>query len=96
MRKMRTILILFSFCLFAACNNKNGTYYITGFGVKGDGKTNNTEAINKTIQTCNANGGGTVIVTPGEFVSDSIRILSNVNLELMPGAIIKGKNSFSG
>jgi hypothetical protein len=34
MRKMRTILILFSFCLFAACNNKNGTNYITGFGVK--------------------------------------------------------------
>jgi polygalacturonase len=87
---MKTLFKLFVLFLFFSCSNPKGIYYITDFGAKGDGKTNNTEAINKTIRTCNKNGGGTVMVTPGEFISGSIQLLSNVNLEIMSGAVIKG------
>jgi polygalacturonase len=87
---MKTLFKLFVLFLFFSCSCPKGTYYITDFGAKGDGKTNNTDAINKAIKTCSKNGGGTVMVPPGEYVSGSIQLLSNLNLELMSGAVIKG------
>lgn len=66
------------------------TYPITDFGAVGDGKTINTRAINEAVSACNAAGGGTVLVPVGTFLSGTIRLLSNVNLHLEAGSVLKG------
>jgi polygalacturonase len=70
----------------------DGTYRITEFGAKSDGESVNTDAIQSTVNECNAHGGGTVVVPPGTFVTGSIRLLSSVHLYLESGAVLKGSS----
>ncbi len=65
-------------------------YVVTEFGAVGDGKTLNTEAIQKAIDQANKNGGGKVIIPEGEFLSGSIILKSNVELHLEEGAVLLG------
>ena len=68
---------------------KNKEYNIVDFGAKGDGKTMNTGAFKKAIETCNKNGGGKVIVPAGNFLTGPIYLKSNVDLHLKDtGSII--------
>ena len=64
------------------------TYDIRAFGATGDGKTLDTDAINRTIAAAAADGGGTVEVPPGTYLSFSIRLKSHVWLHLSPGSEI--------
>lgn len=61
---------------------KNKDYNILAFGAIADGKTLNTTAINKAIETCSAQGGGRVIVPEGTFLTGRVYLKSNVNLFL--------------
>jgi polygalacturonase len=65
-----------------------GEYDIKAFGAKGDGKTLDTAAINKAIETAAAAGGGTVRFPPGIYLCYSIHLKSNITLHLGPGATI--------
>ncbi|MDZ7314349.1 MAG: glycosyl hydrolase family 28 protein [candidate division KSB1 bacterium] len=67
-----------------------GTYNVKDFGAVGDGKTINTTAIQNAINQCRDNGGGTVIIPSGIFVTGVIRLYSNINLHLEIGAALKG------
>ena len=64
--------------------------YITEFGAVADGVTKCTDAINETINKVAEAGGGYAIVPPGEYVSGTIELKSNVYLYLEPGATILG------
>lgn len=75
-------------CSYSFGNAEN--YLITRFGAKGDGKTDNTETINRTIRICSRKGGGTVVIPAGTFLSGTIRLESFVCLYLEKGAVIKG------
>jgi polygalacturonase len=57
-------------------------------GAKGDGKTIDTNAINKTIDEVAANGGGVVHFPAGTYACYTIRLKSRVALHLDPGATI--------
>lgn len=70
-------------------------YNIKEFGAKGNGKTINTDFINKAIDTCAENGGGTVIIPSGIFLTGTIVLKSNVTLHLQTGAILKGSENLS-
>jgi polygalacturonase len=63
-------------------------YVVTDFGAIGDATTNSTKAINEAIATCSAQGGGTVIVPAGMYITAQIEMKSNVNLHLNTGAMI--------
>lgn len=63
-------------------------YNVKNFGAKGDGKTLDTNAINKTIETVAKNGGGTVYFPAGTYLSFSIHLKSNITIYLDSGATI--------
>src|SRR5437867_3131405 len=65
-------------------------YNVKDFGAVGDGKVSDTKAINKAIETCNANGGGIVNLPAGTYEVASVHIKSNVCLKLDDKAIITG------
>ena len=64
-------------------------YNVTDYGIVGDGKTNNTVAINDLTKRL-ADKGGTLYFPPGEYVSGSIFLYSNMTLLLDGGATILG------
>lgn len=63
---------------------------IKDYGAKGNGKTLNTKAFDLTIQYCSEQGGGTVIVPSGIFLTGTISLKSHVSLFLEKGAVIRG------
>jgi alpha-L-rhamnosidase len=66
---------------------------ISQHGAIGDGTTLNTKAIQAAIDQCAANGGGTVVVPKGEFLSGSLFLKPGVNFELLEGAVLKGSTN---
>ena len=65
---------------------------VTAFGAKGDGKTENREAIDKAIQAASAAGGGTVEFPAGTWITGSLRLRSNVTLRLERGSVIEASS----
>ncbi|MCJ7842090.1 glycoside hydrolase family 28 protein [Lederbergia sp. NSJ-179] len=63
-------------------------YNITEFGANSNSVVM-TEKIQKAIDRAYTNGGGTVIVPAGEFLTGSLRLKDNVELHLLPGARLK-------
>jgi polygalacturonase len=61
---------------------------VTAFGAKGDGTAIDTPAINRVIEAAEADGGGTVHFSAGQYLCYSIRLKSNVALYLDQGAVI--------
>jgi polygalacturonase len=84
------IPLCFLFLLFFSCSQHRTFYDILDYGAKGDSKTMSTKAINTAITECNSKGGGIVIIPSGKFVKGTIVLLSNVNLNLQPGAVLIG------
>lgn len=83
-------LILGSGALRAAttCNPRD-------FSAKGDGVTKDTAAIQRAIDTCEARGGGTVLLTAGTYLSAPIVLKSNITLQLDKGATLLGSPDHS-
>ncbi|WP_462413211.1 glycosyl hydrolase family 28 protein [Neobacillus sp. Marseille-QA0830] len=66
------------------------TFDITSFGAVGDGKTLNTEAIQKAIDECTH--GGTVYVPKGVFLTGAIFLKSNMTLFIDEGGVLLGSS----
>ncbi|SCY41687.1 Pectate lyase superfamily protein [Nonlabens sp. Hel1_33_55] len=67
---------------------QNKTFSILDYGAVADGTTDNTAAIKNAIESCNAAGGGKVIIPEGRFLTGAIYLKSNVNLHLEDGAVV--------
>jgi polygalacturonase len=85
----------FALTLLLGCNRSSTTYNILDFAARGDARTMNTNAINKAIINCNKNGGGTVWIPRGTYISGTLVLLSNVNLHLDPVAVLLGSRHTS-
>lgn len=79
MKTTFVVLIVISF-LTTSCYNKE--YNIVDYGAIGDGVVVNTQFIQEAIDDCNKNGGGTVLVPSGKFVTGTILLKDNVNFHL--------------
>jgi polygalacturonase len=66
----------------------SGVFDVRKFGARGDGKTLDSPAINRTIEAAAAAGGGTVRFPAGTYRSFSIHLKSNISLYLEHGATI--------
>lgn len=65
-------------------------YNIRDFGAVGDGKTMNTEAIQRAVDVCSENGGGKVVIGSGIYMSGSIRLRSGVDLHIEQDGTLLG------
>lgn len=63
---------------------------IIEFGAKPDGFSDNTIIIQKAIDQCSNNGGGTIYFPKGIFMSGTLFIKNNVGINLAKSAILKG------
>ncbi len=72
----------------ASPDTKQGIYVITDFGAQGDGKTLNTDILNRLVETCASAGGGKVIIPPGRFLTGPIFLKSNIHIEIVAGATL--------
>ena len=74
---------------------KRDTFNIMNYGAVADGMTLNSAAINKTIDECAKQGGGTVLIPRGSFVTGPILMKSNINLHLDKGALVIFSSDFN-
>lgn len=63
-------------------------YNVKDFGAIGDSSCLEHEAMQKALDTCSRNGGGTVLVPAGTYLCGTIELRSNVNFYLEMGAKI--------
>ncbi len=70
-------------------------YDITNYGALADGKTVNTEAIQATIDKCATDGGGTVVIPAGTFLSGAVFLKQGVNLHVDPNGVLKGTTNMA-
>jgi polygalacturonase len=68
---------------------------IADFGAVPDGKTLNTGAIAKAIDSLAKKGGGRVIFPPGFWLTGPIKLQSNIELHLETGAFVQFSPDFS-
>ncbi len=87
---MRIIIIAVLLPVLTGCNQKSRDYDITSYGAKADGTTLSTLSIQNAIDACHNAGGGRVVVPPGDFVTGTIVLRSDVNLHLEQGATLLG------
>lgn len=93
---MNLILRTFSIATFICCalitfartGNLPVGLNVRDFGAIGDGKTLDTESINKAIDAAARSGGGTVYFPAGTYATHSIHLKSNISLYIDQGATI--------
>jgi polygalacturonase len=91
---MRTsITITFLISCFSVFSQTNGYWNVSDFGAKGNGKTLNTELIQKAIDACHQAGGGKVIFTNGVFLTGTLYLKSNVYLQIESGAVLRSSDN---
>jgi len=66
---------------------------ILSLGAKSDSLTVNTKFIQSAIDQLYTEGGGTVIIPTGKFITGTIYLKDNVELNLEPGAILYGSTN---
>jgi len=66
------------------------TLNVLDFGAKGDGVTKDTAAIQKALDACGTNGGGTVSLPDGIFLTGSLILHANTTLQLAQRASLLG------
>jgi len=65
-------------------------YVITGYGVKNDSTTVQTEAIQKVIDRAAGEGGGVIVIPQGTFLSGSLFFRQGTHLHVTKGGKLKG------
>lgn len=72
-------------------------YEVEKYGAVGDGKNNDSSAIQAAIDDCCNNGGGVVVFESGKiYYSDSIQIKKNVQLHLQKGSVLRATSDING
>ena len=69
-------------------------FNVVDFGAVADGVTINTEAVQRAIDACAEQGGGTVLFSQGEFVLSTVFLKSNITIQIDANAKILGAPSF--
>jgi Glycosyl hydrolases family 28 len=90
------VLMLAPLASLSANPTDLGTFNVRQHGAVGDGKTLDTAAIQKTIDSATAAGGGIVFFPPGTYLSSSIHLKNQVTLHMEKGATLLGSPQRTG
>ena len=71
-------------------NSPKGEFFVKNYGAKGDGKRLDTKAIQASIDDASSHGGGTVILSPGTYLSGTIVLKDFITLRVDAGATLLG------
>lgn len=91
---MKKLFISICFIAFLL-NVQSQEYVITKFGVGADSTKLSTRAIQKVIDKAEADGGGTIVIPKGVFLSGALFFKPNTKLRLQEGAVLKGSDDIS-
>lgn len=81
-------------CLFIGTNTAMAIEYnALQYGAVGDGKTLNTDCLQRAINELHAQGGGRLIFPAGRYLTGSLRLKSGVTLYLERDAVLLGSTS---
>ncbi len=93
MKRIHSIIVLL---FLTAGVMAQKTYNASELGIIGDGKTKNTEAIQKAIDQLTAKKkGGTIVFSAGRYLSGTIEMKSNVHFVLEKGAVLLGSTNIN-
>jgi polygalacturonase len=88
--KSRILTVLLLLLATASALGDQKVYDVRDCGAKADGETLSTKAIQEAIDQCAADGGGTVYLAPGTFLSGTIYMKTGVTLKLDSGCTLLG------
>lgn len=86
---------LFLAALFLSGSVYAASFDVLRFGATGNGVSSETTAIQKAIDECSRQGGGTVILPRGRYVSGTISLKDNVILHLDEGCVVLGSTDIA-
>lgn len=84
---------IFSFLAIVQAEAKD--YLITEYGASKDSTHLNTKLIQKVIDRAQSEGGGTIVIPKGVFLSGALFFKPNTKLRLMEGAMLKGSDDIA-
>jgi len=73
----------------------NSVFSVKKFGAVGDGQSNDTRAIQETIDCSHNSGGGIVYFPPGTFLTGTLVLKDNVTLFLSSGSVLLGSSNLA-
>ncbi len=68
---------------------------VTDFGAVGDGKTLNTESIQKAIDQAASKGGGVVVIPEGRFLTGALFFKPGTHLHVVEGGMLLGSDDIA-
>ena len=93
MRKKIKAFIFLNFAILVLASQSNAgiikKYDVREFGAKGNGRTLDTDAIQKAIDAAGKDGGGEVFFPPGNYLSVELKLRSGVSLYIGDGAALR-------
>jgi len=93
-RNIWSVILLVMFLIAAPAAPAGGEVCdIRDFGAKPGGKSLCTDAIQKAIDQCAKNGGGTVYLPPGTWLTGTVYLQSNVTIQLDTGCTLLGSKN---
>lgn len=90
----KTLLFLLTFLQIGILSVNAERIDMRKAGANPSGTKLNTVLINKTIEKLNANGGGTLFFPAGKYLTGSIKLKSNITIELEAGATLLFSDNF--
>lgn len=85
-------LFLFLMAIHMQARDKR-EYLATRYGAVADGNTINTTAIQTLINTVSTKGGGTIVFPAGIFLTGTLQLKSNVDINISEGAVLLGSTN---
>ncbi len=88
-------IVLVVFLLTVLFSVHSADYVITDYGVSNDSSILSTANIQTVIDKVSSDGGGTVVIPKGVFLSGALFFKPNTKLQLADGAVLKGSDNIA-
>ncbi len=96
-RILKCAFLLITFIILSAFSKAEGQAFINvkSYGAAADGKTYDTDSIQKAIDKTAENGGGTIYFPAGDYLTRTIVLKNNISLFLDNGCTILGSTDLN-